>query len=350
MHGLCTAFALRRAGLRRIAVLEARDPGHEAGGSHGQLRITRSSYHEPRFVRLAMEARQHDWPALEAALGEPLRIATPGLFFGPRNGPFDAYLIATLASGAEVEAVAVERARRNFPLLRVDDDDQVLLDHSAAMVLADRTMAGLRAWLTEHDVELRWRTPALHLADDASAMRIDTPTEVVRARRVVLATGAWLPRIGGPTTTPIVPLRQTVGYFDVAADAAAITAPAFPVWARIGRAPDEFDYGLPCHGGAGLKLARHRTEGGPDDPDAAPTAADTAALWSLAQARLTVDVRSLRATERCLYAMAPAQDLLVTRHPQWSRVVTVAACSGHGFKFGPVIGRLAAQIALDELA
>jgi glycine/D-amino acid oxidase-like deaminating enzyme len=346
VHGLCAAFALRRAGLRRLTVLEARAPGHDAGSSHGQLRITRASYHERRFVQLALEARNRDWPALEAALGTELRVPTPGLFFGPRGGPFDAYLAATLGSGADVETMTAERARRQFPLLRIDDIDQALLDHTAAMVLAERTMVGLRAWLAEHEVALRWLTPATRLADDGHSMRIETPTGDIRARRVVLATGPWLARLAGTATPSVVVLRQTVGYFDVAATGAALMAPAFPVWARIGLAANEFDYGLPSHAGAGLKLARHRTEGAADDPDAASGPADTDALWALARARFAVDVRALQTTERCLYTMAPAQDLSVARHPHWSRVATITACSGHGFKFAPAIGRMAAEVAL----
>ncbi len=343
IHGLCTAFALRRAGLRRIVVLEAHGPGHEHGSSHGQTRITRSSYHEPRFVRLAIEARANGWPVLEAALGKPLRVPTPGLFFGPRGGLFDDYLTATLGSGAEVEQTTVATARQRFPLLRLDDQDQVLLDHSAAMVLAAETMAGLRAWLQAHDVELRWHTPVQGLEDAGPSLRVATGAGALHTRRAVLATGPWLPTLGGAAAPPLLVLRQTVGYFDVDAPAARRGAGAFPVWARIGASADEFDYGLPDHAGAGLKLARHRTTGVADDPDAPAPAADREALLDLARARFDVGVLGLRRTEQCLYAMALAQDLLVARHAIWPRVVTIAACSGHGFKFGPVIGRMAAE-------
>lgn len=346
MHGLCTAFALRRAGLRRIAVLEAEGPGHERGSSHGQTRITRSSYHEPRFVRLAIEAHTHAWPALEAVLGSGLRVPTPGLFFGPRGGLFDHYLAATLGGGAAVEQTTVERARRQFPLLRIDDDDQVLLDHTAAMVLAAETMARLRSWLHDNDVELRWHSAALHLHDDGGLMRVATKAGAVRARRVVLAAGPWLPHLAGADAAALVVLRQTVGYFDVEAEPTATRAGTFPVWARIGHTAEQFDYGLPDHAGKGLKLARHRTTGAADDPDATPPPIAAEDLLELARARLAVPVRSLRHAERCLYAMAPDADLRVERHPRWPRVVTVAACSGHGFKFAPVIGRRAADLAL----
>lgn len=348
MHGLCTAFALWQAGLRRLAVLEARGPGHEHGSSHGATRITRSSYHEPHFVQLAIEANTHGWPDLERALGGSLRLRTPGLFFGPRGGLFDRYLAATLGSGAEVEEASVERGRRSFPLLRLDDDDQLLIDHSAAVVLAAETMQRLRAWLQAHDVELRWQTPVQRVHDDGTSVQLETAAGTVRAARAVLAAGPWLPGLAGAAAPPLIVLRQSVGYVDVDAPAGATRAGTFPVWARIGALAGEFDYGLPDHADSGLKLAQHRTEGAADDPDLAPAPIDPAPLLALAGTRFAVPVRGLRRSEHCLYTMAPAQDLLVAAHPLWPRVVTIAACSGHGFKFGPVIGQRAAALALTN--
>ncbi|MBL8729180.1 MAG: FAD-dependent oxidoreductase [Planctomycetes bacterium] len=345
MHGLCTAFALRRAGLRRLAVLEAHGPGHDRGSSHGLTRITRSSYHEPRFVRLAIEAHRA-WSALESALGGALRVPTPGLFFGPRGGRFDAYLAATLGSGAAVEQIAVAQARHRFPLLRLADDDRVLIDHTAAMVLAAETMSRLRSWLQANGVELRWHSAATQLRDGGRTMQVETTGGSLQARRVVLATGPWLDRLAGAGLPGLLVLRQTIGYFDLDAPAAATRAGTFPVWARIGRTAEEFDYGLPEHGGVGLKLARHRTAGAADDPDAAAPPIDPAPLLALAQQRFAVPVRGLQRAERCLYTMSADQDLRVEPHPRWPRVVTIAACSGHGFKFGPVIGQQAAERSL----
>jgi sarcosine oxidase len=44
--------------------------------------------------------------------------------------------------------------------------------------------------------------------------------------------------------------------------------------------------------------------------------------------------------------MTPDHGFDVATLPHDPRIVTIAACSGHGFKFGPVIGRMAAELAL----
>jgi sarcosine oxidase len=47
----------------------------------------------------------------------------------------------------------------------------------------------------------------------------------------------------------------------------------------------------------------------------------------------------------CLYTNTPNEDFLLDRV---DNVVIVSPCSGHGFKFAPEIGRLAADLAMGE--
>jgi sarcosine oxidase len=49
----------------------------------------------------------------------------------------------------------------------------------------------------------------------------------------------------------------------------------------------------------------------------------------------------------CLYTNSPDQDFIVDLHPDSSRVIVLSPCSGHGFKFAPVIGDVAADLVLD---
>jgi len=344
IHGLCAAFWLRQSGRTRIAVLERYGPGHDRGSSHGATRITRSSYHEQQFVHLAATAHRDGWPALERALGKPLRVPTPGVFFGPPDGPFGAYLQATLAASDAVLQVSVPAAAAQFPCLRFAADDAVLVDHSAAMVLASATMAGLREWLVAAGVELHWHCPVERLDAEVDGLRVTTATGRLRCRGAIIAAGAGLLRLAPTPDRPLSVLHQQVGYFAVDAEPAAQAAGTFPVWARIGREANDFQYGLPAHAGAGLKAAQHRTAGQGADPEAPAPPIDHAALLALAQERFAVPVRALLAAETCLYTMTRDQGFVVERSPDEPRIVSIAACSGHGFKFGPVIGRRAAEL------
>ena len=343
IHGLCTAFWSVRSNCRRVIVLERHDAGHELGSSHGQTRITRSTYADPQHVELAVRAHGEGWPAVEREVGRALRVATPGLFFGPPDGAMAGYVAAATSSRGVIEQLPAALAQRRFPLLRIAPDDAVLLDHSAAMVLAADTMRSLREWLADNGVELAWRTPVHGVQRHHDGVELATDRGPIVARSVVLACGPWTGRLHG-AVPPVCVLRQEVGYVDLDVPAAACRAGRFPVWARIGRTADDFTYGLPEHAGGGVKIAMHRTEGDCVDPDVVPPPIDTDALLALARRHFAVPVRGLRAAERCLDTLTGDQRFHVARAPDLP-LVHVVACSGHAFKFGPVIGRAAAELA-----
>jgi glycine/D-amino acid oxidase-like deaminating enzyme len=52
----------------------------------------------------------------------------------------------------------------------------------------------------------------------------------------------------------------------------------------------------------------------------------------------------------CQYENSANGDLLVDRHPQWQNVWLVGAGSGHGFKHGPAIGQLTADLVSGKRA
>ena len=342
IHGLCAAFALRRRG-RDVVVLDRFPEGHDRGASHGAARITRSSYHQRRYVEMAMRARRDGWPLLESELGETFVLETPGLFFGPSEGRFADFLQATLGSGANVEQVEVAAARAAFPLLRFDDADVVMVDHTAGVLAAERAMRALRGWLVANGVEIVCEQ-VRSLRPEAASVAVETSTTERRARHVVAAGGAWLGELLPEWREPVQALRQQVAYVKVAARAEQTAVGTFPVWCRIGRTADDFVYGLPEFGRPGLKIAHHRTVGQADDPNVPPAAIDPAPLEELARSSLVPPVESVLSTEHCMYAVTPGEELHVAPAKADPRIIAVAACSGHGFKFGPVIGEDVADL------
>jgi len=343
VHGLCAAFALRRRG-RQVLLVDRFEAGHVRGGSHGAGRITRSSYHDRRYVEMTRRMHQQAWPRLESELGEQLVYATPGLFFGPERGPFGAFLDATLAAGVAVEEIARVEAAARFPLLRFEAGDRVLLDHTAGVLAADRTLAGLRQWLLANGAELRHQVRVTALQSGHDGVQLATSEGALRAAHVVLANGAWLGELLPEWRGQLVPLRQQVAYASVQAEASELAVGSFPVWCRIGGDGDSFDYGLPEFGRPGLKIAHHRTEGSPDDLEVAQPPVDEGALLARARRRFGAPVQGLHGVETCLYSVAAGEHLHVAAHAHDPRVVAVAACSGHGFKFGPVLAEQVADL------
>ena len=102
-------------------------------------------------------------------------------------------------------------------------------------------------------------------------------------------------------------------------------------------------YALPSP--EGLKVGVHRS-GRPTDPDDEGTVdgevVRCAADWvgRYCEGAAAVPVR----TETCLYTNMPDQSFVCERY---GRVVLGSPCSGHGFKFAPLVGRQLAELALE---
>jgi len=293
---------------------------------------------------MARQTQRDGWPLLAQELGVALVHPTPGVFFGPPKGLFHDFMEATLGAGVPVEQIDLREAEARFPLLSFGREDAVMLDHTAGVLAAHDAMSGLRAWLLAHGVEVRAEVAVRRLQPEVGHVEVEVDEESLRARAVVVATGAWLPELMPEWPLALATYRQQVGFVRVAAEAGATQVGAFPVWCRIGQTAEDFVYGLPEFGQPGLKLAHHRTTGDGDDPNAVASAIEHEALLELARARLSVPVTGVVSAEHCLYSVAPAEELRVARSSRDPRVIGIAACSGHGFKFGPMIGRQAADL------
>jgi sarcosine oxidase len=52
----------------------------------------------------------------------------------------------------------------------------------------------------------------------------------------------------------------------------------------------------------------------------------------------------LIAAKVCLYTNTPDETFIIDRHPAAPGVAYASACSGHGFKFAPVVGEILADL------
>lgn len=341
LAGLASAWHLARRGCE-VVVLEAREPGHDGASSHGRARMTRSTYGSPLYVDLVREALDRDWPELEAQSGESLIRPVPAVFFGPPTGLFGAFRRATLDAGVtDLEELSPGSARERFPALGIGRTDGVLLDGTGGVISADRTIRVLRERVREAGVEVRTEAPVTGVSRGSRLSLTvggEHPGEL-EAQRILVCAGACTARVL-PEVSCIVPRRQVVGY-------AAPGDPDAPSvnWARL---DEGLVYGLPAHAGDGAKMAGHRLTGPADDPTVRMpvTHEETLALRRTLGPALR-SVPTLARVETCLYAVTKSEDPVLTQLDD-PRISVLAGLSGHGFKLGPLLGRIASRVALGE--
>jgi sarcosine oxidase len=327
--GLATARALARAG-REVLVLEQFDLEHTRGSSHGSSRIFRLSYPDAQWVRLAQEALPL-WRDLEAECGEVLLELHGSIDVGA----WEAKREALAACGATFELLNAAEAERRLEL-RLKPGERALVQPEGGIALADRTVRALASLARQHGCRIREQARVLALRDSAREVEIDLEDEVLRAGTAVVTAGAWAPRLVELDT---VPTRETTAYFSSDRSVPALIDGTLDgqVWGYALAAP-----------GVGTKAGLHKNGPAvdPDEPMKPDERAASAAGEWLAERFPSISFERV-GIETCLYTNLPGDRFTLERR---GRVVVGSPCSGHGFKFAPLVGNRLAALATEALA
>ncbi|TML10154.1 MAG: FAD-dependent oxidoreductase [Actinobacteria bacterium] len=286
--GLATGRALKHRG-HDVVVYEQFEPGHKRGSSHGRSRIFRLAYGEEEYVRLAQEALGL-WRELEAETGETL-LELNGLLEIVRT--LEESTAHTLeACGVEWHRLDGDEAERRYPV-RVPEGSFAVLQPEAGILRADKALSAFA-----RDLDVRYGT-RVH------------PDEL-DADVVCVTAGSWVNELL-EEPLPVKVTRETVCYFR--------PENGRPIPSLVSFKPDSHTHDMysladPVHG---LKVGAHHAgpEVDPNEPGEP-------------EARLIEQIANW------------AQAFVLERR---GRLVIGSACSGHGFKFAPAIGRRLAALA-----
>jgi sarcosine oxidase len=329
--GAATAWWLARDG-REVVLLEQFAAGHTRGSSHGGSRIFRLAYDLPRYVRMAQLALPL-WRELEEETGTTLLETTGGFDHGDPTG-LQLVAEALDTQGAPFEFLTPGAAAERWPAFRFAGD--VLFQPDAGRCRADATVAALHQAAAALGADIRFEEGAVAIEPVLDDVQVRTAHEEYRARVIVLAAGAWLPKLAaGLVPLPAMKVSQEQVFHFRPVDATA-------AWPSFIHLRDPFIYGLETPG-EGIKVAEHHT-GAEVDPDHRDFAIDPAGAARVREyvARWIPGVDPDPVTQTtCLYTTTPTEDFHITRDGPF---VVVSACSGHGFKFTPLVGRMAADL------
>lgn len=338
LMGAATAWQLARHG-HEVTLVEAYDIGHRHGSSHGSSRIFRRAYADPFYVRLTGQAYEQ-WRELEEDSSTPLLRTTGGLDMGEDR---DTKAIAALldAAGVPHELLGPEEASERWPYIRITGP--VLFHPDAGVVDADQTVAACVRRAIEHgaDAIIGARVTGIDVqGGEKVLLRTDDGREIL-ADTVVIAAGAWLPELELPVALPALEVTQQQVFHFRQRDPSVR-------WPTLIWDGELHLYGQPSGSDGGLfpavKVAEHdrgtpttaRTRDGVVDPSSRTR------VSGFVRDRLPGLEPDPVAETTCLYTTTPDEDFVLDRH---GPLVIVSPCSGHGAKFAPLIGAMAADLA-----
>jgi monomeric sarcosine oxidase len=340
--GLGTATEAARRG-RTVAVVERGPLPNPVAASYGPSRKIRSTYTEPHYASLAREAMTA-WRQIERETGTELYLAVGNLAYTALDTQphLDALEAVSRQIGASIELLDGAALRARYPQFRLAK--RALLERDAGFVRASVCIEALRV--------VAERAGAVILAErETVAIDLDGPSVVVataggerfRGERAVLALGGWSKRLLPELADVLTQTQQGIMYLAEVPD--AFRSPAFPAWG----CSDDGVYGFPAWKSDPFKIAHHTQSPAVDSPDFDRTTTpagfvDDMRAFLRDHFGLDPDAAPVRA-ESCMYNLSPTSDFLIDFHPQDARLLVATGGSGHGFKFGSVIG----SVVMDRL-
>jgi sarcosine oxidase len=342
--GLAAARELALRG-RDVVVFEQAKVGHTGGGSHGSARIFRYGYPDPEYVAMARLARAR-WQELESAAGRQLLVPTGQISFGEE---IDLLASALREAGAPGERLTEREARARFPA--VASEGPCVFEPESCVIAAGQVLDALAAQVPD----LRAGQPVSRVERDGDRVTVQAGDVRVTARTAIVTAGPWTAGLlaGAGVTLPTTPTLEQVAYVVPAGDGAAEGRPApeaLPIFIRFG---DQTPYGLPEPGTGRYKVGLHPSGpiGGPgrSGPVIPPGGQDDTLDPALTRDIMASVRRYLPgyrpepvAAQRCVYDNTPDEAFVLDRA---GPLVIGCGTSGHGFKFGPLLGGWLADLA-----
>jgi len=339
---------------QRVLGLEQFHSPHDQGSSHGHSRVIRQAYFEdPAYVPLLLRAYEL-WRELERETNRQLLTLTGGLMLG---APDSAVVAGSHRSARQHhlphELLDAREIKRRFPQFQPEPDTVALYETNAGVIRPEAAVAAQLQLAAQRGATLQMEERVLSWQAAPGGVSVTTSRARYEAGQLVIAAGPWAKPVLAELELPFQVERQVQLWFEPDGRIEDFLPGRFPVWiweTRDGAHP----YGVPAldDPGNGIKVAIHH--GGAsrfctaDTVEREISEAEIAAARAVIASRLpAVRGRCLRAVT-CLYTNLPDGHFLIDRHPAHPEVLIVSPCSGHGFKFCPVIGEIAADLVAQD--
>lgn len=374
VHGSATAAELASRG-QRVLLVEQFDWLHRRGSSHGESRITRSTYPQTHYTQM-MKKSFLCWEQACNAYGSSCFTLTGGLDFAMAGNPAITALIKSAAeNGVPHEVLTPQDVAARFPAYSLPEGCTAVYHPQAGVLAATKAVAMFQSLCRQRGGVLVDRTAVLSMHATSGGVEVRTSKGNVTAERCVIAAGAWTSGLlrssfGCDLSRVLTAVPVAVSYWRCkdAASAEQLSARNCPVsifytGAGLGNADshgaDAEMYTTPVLEMPGLvKISLHLPEhlwgalviGDPSARLVVPPEEVVRHHVTSFVATHFPGVDSSRGPaliEPCMYTMTPDHSFIIDTVPNsHGRCWLVSACSGHGFKFGALIGQVMADLAI----
>ena len=339
--GAGIAATLAQRGFR-VTGIDQFPPLHDRGSSHGDTRIYRRVPHEGS-VYVEMAARSlHGWRRWGALARQQLLTQCGGIDAGPPDSPMVASALRLSIEHQEAYRLLTgAEFNRQYPHFRLPADWHVVHQPASGILKPDTARAFLYQLAAGAGATLLFDRRVTGIDPSQRTIRVHTADGIVHCDFLVLAAGSWLPKLVPDLAVPLTIERRVMAWYRPHA-AQDLEGPHFPVFCLDA---DGGWYGMAAPGGA-VKIGHdkhHRRRIDPDRPPEHPSELDAGKLNESLKYFAGFSDRPF-ALQPCIYTLTADRHFVIDRHPRHAGILVFACCSGHGFKYGPDYGDIAADL------
>lgn len=343
-----TALHLLRQGAS-VTLIDSWGPGNSRSSSGGETRVIRGAY-GPNQPYTRMAARSFElWRDQEKRAKQKFLHAIGVLFMAEEDDAFEKASLPPLKeAGIPCDELPVEEMRRRWPQINFERVRWGIYESQSGYLLARAScQAVVESFVAEGGIYRQAAVSIPATEEDTGKGLLLSDGSSLSADQYVYACGPWLGSLFPKTIGKnILPTRQDVFFFGTPAGEARYEAGNIPVWADH---REHFMYGIPGNQNRGFKIADD-TRGPEFDPTHGDRVPSTQRLEE-ARSYLAFRFPGLKdapvvESRVCQYENTPDRDYILDRHPLAANVWIAGGGSGHGFKNGPAVGEMMAEMIL----
>jgi glycine/D-amino acid oxidase-like deaminating enzyme len=346
-----TALHLLERGAR-VTLLDAWGPGNSRASSGGETRIMRGTYGPGQpYTETAARALKL-WAKYERRWKRQFLYRTGVLWMvSSRDDAFERGSLAVLRQ-AEIkfQELSTPEMNKRWPQINFAGVHWGIYEPDCGYLDArDSCQAVVGAFVGQGGVYRQLAVSPDGLESGPLRSLTLSDGSRLKADHYVLACGPWLGKLFPETLgTLIRPTKQDVFFFGSPAGDSRFADAHLPVWGDHG---ERFFYGIPGSDRRGFKVADD-TRGPRFDPTCGERVVSPATLKRvreyLAFRFPAMKDAPLIESRVCQYEQTPDSNFIVDRHPRMNNVWLLGGGSGHGFKHGPALGEVMAELILKD--
>ncbi|RAV98768.1 NAD(P)/FAD-dependent oxidoreductase [Pseudochryseolinea flava] len=348
-----TALYLLRLGCK-VTLVDAWGPGNARSSSGDETRVIRSTYGNNQFY-FDLNVRAFSlWKENEAIFKRKLFFNTGVLWlcYDEKTPIVDQSLPFASQHNMPLEYLSTAELKKRFPVINSNDLHHAFFDPFGGYLKArEATQAVVEAFVKEGGTLINAAAQPGRITNGKIENIKLSDGQSLYADAYIFACGAWLGKMFPEVLAQTITCTKQEVYYFGTPQTSAKAFDDLPVWIDVDG--KDFYYGIPGNANRGFKIGVD-IRGEIFDPSNGERIINQEVL---SKARNFIAHRfpllknaPLLENRVCPYENSVDGNFILEAHPNASNVIFLGGGSGHGFKHGPALGELVAQILMSTVS